>query len=425
MGEAKRRKQLGLMPTVYPFEAELKADASATLLRAPDDQALRQALVRALEETQLSGPSWDSEYRTAYVMTGRQHAILYTAQDVQGIPVPPLRRISGEIVLGKTPDDVEGPALPVPGGVVRLREQRHSFDGQRWETFPSVRDPQKVRRILDEHPAFAIQGESVGQFRVEQWAEGRIDIDPDPPEGALDLLEVVAREWHGDTPEKWAQFHAELVGEGAEPPAIRRTYFELRRPGPLHNPAGGLYTVRGGYEIYPLVDPAYSPDGENWFRYDDPEGEAQDDDLMQAFAEMLNMETVAVTVYADGRVEWDEGEDISDEHAERVRADLRQSTGAGDPAKWAAWSRQMLIETFNGEETEGEMPVPQAVRLDLAKDAIADPDPLSQTFIESEVTFDGETWRDLYDEEMPPELLLAVANMQNSNQTNQAEPESD
>ena len=92
------------------------------------------------------------------------------------------------------------------------------------------------------------------------------------------------------------------------------------------------------------------------------------------------------------------------------------ATGAGDAEKWAEWSRQVMQDTFQTPEDQGaiasgELPVPVAVRLDLAKDALEDPDPLSQTFIESEITFDGETWRDLYDEEMPPELLLAIANM--------------
>ena len=51
-----------------------------------------------------------------------------------------------------------------------------------------------------------------------------------------------------------------------------------------------------------------------------------------------------------------------------------------------------------------ELPVPTAVRLDIPLDALTDPDPLAQTFMESEVTFDGQSWRDLYDEELPEEL---------------------
>jgi hypothetical protein len=45
-----------------------------------------------------------------------------------------------------------------------------------------------------------------------------------------------------------------------------------------------------------------------------------------------------------------------------------------------------------------------AVKLDIPKDALGDPDPLAQTFMESEVTFNGQDWRDLYSEELPEEL---------------------
>lgn len=413
MGEAKRRKQLGLMPTVFPFEAELNSEAQATILRAPEDKALRAALGRALEESQLAGAAWDSEYRTALLFSGRPMGTLYTVQDVQRIPVPPLRRVAGEIVLGKRAEDLDGPALDVPGGAARLKEQRHSFDGKKWESFPAVRDGARVRRILEEHPAFHLEGEVVGQFSLEQWQEGRIDVEPEPPAGVLEVLEGVAREWHGETPEQWAAYHAELVGPEVPAPAMRRSHFEVRRPAPLQNPTRPILTIRGGYEIYPLVGQTYSLDGETWLSYDDPDAGAQEDDFLQAFSEMLNMDTVTVTVYADGQVEWDEDAEIPDEQADRLRENMQESTGAGNPEKWAEWSREMLRDTFNAEPDAqtADIPVPLAVRLEVPLDAIADPDPLSQTFIESEVTFDGQEWRDLYDEEMPPELLLAIAKM--------------
>lgn len=419
MGEAKRRKQLGLMPTIFPFEAELTADAQAKLLRGPEDPKLQTALIQALETSQLAGAAWDSEYRTALVFYGRHYGTLYSAEDVERIPVAPLRRITGEVVLNRTLSDVDGPAISIPGGVVRLREQQHSFDGQKWESFPAVRNTARVRHILNEHPAFSISGEVIGQYSVEHWAEGRIDVDPEPPAGALEVLEEIAREWHGDTPEKWAQYHAALVPDAeaqGSPPAVRRTYFELRRPAPLQNPTRSIMSIRGGYEIYPLVEPLYSLDGETWLNYDDPDAEPEEDDFLQAFADMLNMETVSVVVHADGRVEWEDDAGIPAGQEDRVRAELKAATGAGDAEKWAEWSRQVMQDTFQTPEDQGaivsgELPVPVAVRLDLAKDALEDPDPLSQTFIESEITFDGETWRDLYDEEMPPELLLAIANM--------------
>ncbi|WP_291424713.1 hypothetical protein [Deinococcus sp.] len=414
MGEAKRRKQLGLMPTVYPFEADLTDDGHVTLVRAPDDKALQRTLTEALEKTQLTGDAWASEYRTALVLSGRVPGVLHTAEQVADIPVPPLRRVSGEIVMGKTLTDVEGVAIAFDGGVIRLRQQKHSVDGQKWESFPAIRDVQRLMDLLVTHPAFELQGELLGQFRVEQYAEGRIDVEPDPPEGTLEALEDVAREWHGATPEEWVELHQEMMSDRAddsgEVPLMRRTFFELRQPAPLQNPTRSVFTTRRNVEVYPLVGATYSIDGETWLSYDDPEAEPQEDDLMSAFANILNMETVQVTVKADGSVEWEDGE-IDAEDAGRVRADLQAATGAGTPEQWAAWTRKMLLDTFNADEDEAEadIPVPVAVRLDVPKDAISNPDPLAQTFIESEVTFDGEHWRDLYDEEVPQELLLALA----------------
>ena len=144
-----------------------------------------------------------------------------------------------------------------------------------------------------------------------------------------------------------------------------------------------------------------------------------DDPLMAAEVIGTSAALLALSpyvVHADGRVEWEDDAGIPAGQEDRVRAELKAATGAGDAEKWAEWSRQVMQDTFQTPEDQGaiasgELPVPVAVRLDLAKDALEDPDPLSQTFIESEITFDGETWRDLYDEEMPPELLLAIANM--------------
>lgn len=413
MGEAKRRKQLGLMPTVYPFEAEITEEGKVTLLKAPEESKLARLLQEKLEQTQLSGQGWASEFRTAAIFAGQVARKISTLQDVNTIAVPPLRRITGEIVLGKDFRDIDGIALPIAGGAIRLRQQTHSFDGKKWESFAASR-PERMFQSLQMHPAFNLEGEKIGQYRVEQFAEGRIDIDPEPPAGTLEILEEIGREWHGETPEQWATHHFEQLPESDELPVAKRTYFELRSPAPLQNPLRNIFGVRGEVEVYPLVDGSYSLDGHAWHKYEDPTAEAEEDDFLQAFNEMLNMESVQVTVYADGRVEWTSG-DIPAGREGRVRRDLIAATGAGDPEQWAAWTRQMLLDTFNAE-AEGDIPVPVGVKLDLAKDALEDDAPLSQTFIESEVTFDGQNWRDLYDEEVPQELLLAIANMKPTSQ---------
>lgn len=416
MGEAKRRKQLGLMPTVLPFEAQLHTDGTVSFVRGPDDARQRRLIEDALTLTQAFGAGWEGEYRGVQVLSGGYRGNrLVTAEDVQAIPVPPLRRVTGELVLGKNAADVDGVALEVEGGAVRLRDQRHSLDGERWEAFPTLRDPQRIMRLLEDHPAFKLQGELIGQFTAEGWAQGRIDITPDPPEDLLEALEDVTRLWHGATPEQWADIHRETLDDPqAEVPQARRTTFELRRAAPLQSPLSEVFAIRRDAEFFPTEHQTYTLDGETWHAYDNPGAVAEEGNLMPELAEFFDMNMVPVTVYADGRVEWQE-DDIPAEHAERIREDLRESTGAGNAEAWAEWTTRMFTETFAEEldVPEGtKLPAPVAVRLDLPADALTDDSPLAQTFIESEVTFDGQQWRDLYDEEVPEELSAFAAGQQ-------------
>ncbi|GGK20911.1 hypothetical protein GCM10008955_12950 [Deinococcus malanensis] len=409
MGEAKRRKQLGLMPEVHAFEAHMDADGAVTFTRVPQDAALRDLIEGALKVSQPYGAAWDSEYRTSYVMAGRPDRFLETAEDVQAIPVPPLRRFSGDLVLGKAATEGTGMSFPVEGGSVRLREQRHSFDGQRWDSFPAHTDPRRALEYLLQHPALNLQGELVATFLVEQWAEGRIDVTPEPPDDLLEALEGVAREWHGDTPELWSSTHHDLLeqDEDGPVPVARRLVLDLRRPAPLHSPLSLAFATHGNVEFHPNTEKStYSLDGELWHPYGDPDGEGQEDELHPELAQFFDVETASVTVHADGHVEWEDGA-IPDEHAEHLRTDLRESTGAGNQDSWAAWTSELLRSTFDHELTipeDAALPVPLAVRLDIPLDALSDPDPLAQTFMESEITFDGTQWRDLYDEEIPEEL---------------------
>ncbi|ANE43736.1 hypothetical protein [Deinococcus puniceus] len=418
MGDAKRRKQLGLMPTVHPFEADLDTSGNVTLNRGPQEAALQVLIVDALRETQPTGPLWDSAYRTSYVMAGRPDRLLETADDVQAIPVPPHRRYVGELALGTAlPEDANTYThIPLEGGVLHLRQQTHSADGVRWESFPANTDPRRALEFLMQHPAAGGLGKVVATFRIEQaqgedGQQGRVTIDPEPPEEWLEVLEELASEWHGQTPEEWAALHAEQVDED-EPtaPVLKRSLFELREPALLLSPLGTPFAQVGGLELH--IDPAgsgYSLDGEEWITYD-PDAARLGDSLPPELSQFLDVETVTVTVFADGRVEWQD-DDVPADQADRIRADLMQATGAGHAERWADWTENLLLELFADEypdlnEVE-TLPVPTAVRLDIPVDALTDTDPLAQAFIESELTFDGETWHDLYAEELPAELSAA------------------
>jgi len=426
MGEAKRRKQLGLMPTVHPFEAEIAADGAVTLRRGPDDAALRERITAALRETQPQAEGWLGAYRRAYVLAGQAQEPLRTREDLEAIAVPPLRRLGGELVLGFDSRTLEDDpmrlwreyALLDATTALRVRTRQHSFEGERWQSLPQPADPLASLRELLRHPLAHEQGELVASLRAEHWREGRIDFDPEPPEEVLEELEALVRDWHGGGAEGWEAAHLEAFARAeadpppgeAEAPLARRVTLELRGETPLGSPFALAHL--GGLEVH--LDPdasAYTLDGEVWRLYADPDaepaGEEDASGLGELFSAMLDVDTVPVTVWADGRIEWAEG-DVLGEHADRLRGDLRGATGAGDAGAWADWTRALLAETFAGEAPwlagAEELPPVQGVRLDLPRDSLTDPDDPAQYFIESEVSFDGQTWRDLYAEELPEEL---------------------
>lgn len=427
MGEAKRRKQLGLMPTVHPFEAEVDAVGNVTLTRGPGDAGLRKQIIAALRETQPVGDAWARAYRRAYIMAGQPDRPIRTREDLEAIPVPPRRRLTGELVFNLDPKTLRGNPLRTiqeylpleDGAFLHLRRQETSEDGQRWESLPDIENPFEGLQYLMQHPLAHEKGALVATYDATQWREGRIDFEPDPPEEQLEELERIVRDWHGETPEGWAEAHFEALDlpeeeeDEAQVPTARRVRLELREPVPLGSVFNVAFTSLGEYDVHlPLDHRFYTLDGETWHAYEDPDTalEEGDGELGEFLQEMLDVETVEVTVWSDGRVEWAEG-DIPGDQAERVRADLLRATGAGNPDAWAAFTEEVLRDMFTPDtpalEDVETLPVPQAIRIDIPVDALTDSDPLAQAFIESEVTFDGQTWRDLYGE-LPEELALRL-----------------
>ncbi|EYB66626.1 hypothetical protein DEIPH_ctg079orf0005 [Deinococcus phoenicis] len=427
MGEAKRRKQLGLMPTVHPFEAELDAGGQVTLTHGPADAALREQIVAALRETQPTGDAWPRAYRRAAIMAGLPEKLLRTREDLEAIPVPPLRRLTGELVFNLDPRTLRGDALravrdylPLEGGaVLHLRRQETSQDGGRWESLPEPEHPLSGIQYLMQHPLAREQGALVARYDAEHWREGRIDFEPEPPAEQLEELEGIVRRWHGGTPEEWAERHFETLDlpeeedDDARVPTARRVRLELRESVPLASLVNLAFTTLGEQEVHISLDHRfYTLDGETWHAYGNPDAQLEEGggELGEFLADMLDVETLPVTVWADGRLEWPGG-GVPEEHAERVRADLLRATGAGNPGAWAAFTEGVLRDMFTPDtpalEDLDALPVPQAMRIDIPVDALTDPDPLAQTFIESEVSFDGETWRDLYDD-LPEELVLRL-----------------
>lgn len=410
MGEAKRRKELGLMPTTFPVEVRA-VNGEVTLAGGPDDPAGRERLLDGLRSALPGGTAWERGYRQLHLMMGRGAAPVATPEDFAAIPVPAHQRLTGDLVLNArtVPED----ALPLGEGAhLRVRTSETSHDGERWETLSL---PDGGMEHLLEHPLARERGPLLGTLTAEHWREGRIDLDAEPPEHLLEPLEALIREWDGEG-EEWTERHLELLDGGpdgdAAPQAIR-TRLELRGlpllPSSANQPHAAVGEGEDTLAVY-LSPLAYTLDGEDWLPYDGVEADSSgspSSDLSEMLTQMLDVQTVPVTVWADGRVEWAEGH-VPEEHSERVRGDLRSATGAGDPAAWAEWTRTLLAETFADEAPDlperGDLPAVQGVRLDLPTDSLTDPDDPAQYFIESEVTFDGEQWRDLYAEELPEEL---------------------
>ena len=82
MGEAKRSKQLGLMPTVYTFEGERDRDGTLTEVGMPGGEVQRQQIAATLRQLP-SGPQWDQFYRTDYVSAGLPEERLITREDIE------------------------------------------------------------------------------------------------------------------------------------------------------------------------------------------------------------------------------------------------------------------------------------------------------------------------------------------------------
>ena len=417
MGEAKRRKQLGLMPTVHPFEAVLDTEGNVTLARGPEDAALREQLLSALRETQPTGAAWATEYRREYIMAGLPQKLIETRADLEAIAVPALRRLTGELVFNPDRRALEADSQNLKreyhalegGAYLRVRREEHSSDGARWGALPQASMQERLQYLI-QHPLAGEGGEVQATYQAEHWLEGRIDIEPDPPAEQLDDLENLVRMWHGETAEDWAESHAgalEVSGVEADEsqvPVARRVQIELRELTPFSLPL----SVLSEYGVA-LDSVAYTLDGETWLSYDDPD-ETLDEggsELGELFSQMLDVETVPVTVWADGRVEWEEGS-LPGEHADRIRDELLQATGAGNPEAWATFTGGVLRDMFSDEAPHlaehAALPVPVGMKIDLPADSIQDPEDPAQYFIESEVTFDGEHWRDLYGEDVPEEL---------------------
>lgn len=369
-------------PPPLPFEIVLENDGRITVMQAPEGDDAMNAIANAMIQTQPFGDGWAGEYRTLHVLSGAAAGPVQTLADVQAIAVPHWRRLRGEL----------------RGTQLTLTEREVSDDGQTWRPYPAVEESDLSREAG--HPAFGITGAPLERFNAVQWREGRIDVEPDPPEDVLELLEYVIQTFNG-TGEGWKVRHEQFGGDPGKVPEAKRATFEVRQLAPLYSPSEPPFARQSNLEFWPLLPLEYSADGKKWIAYPissdpdaalpasaaDSKGEEGEDDPFGLLSQLFDMQSVSATVNENGDVTWEDGE-IPEQHAEALRGHIREATGAGDAATWAERTQALLPEGVTG--------TPKAVRVQVMK-ALLDSAPgmMAQSFAPVALTTDGQTWHDL------------------------------
>lgn len=303
MGEAKRRKQLGLMPTVHPFEVRQQG-AELVLISGPKDSALREKIMKGLQDALGERRPWPSVYRREYVMAGMPEKLLRTAADVEAIRVPEHRRLVGELVENYDPNvnandfsstltvineyqALDEAAAKGSRGMWLHYRNEFSFDGKKWESFPRQKDPFEGLQYLMQHPVTNVLGDLVTEYRHEHHRDGTQTFEPEPTAEHRDKLEELMRDWNGATPEKWDEIYyegADLPAEepegGFPVPTAIRTLIQLRQPAPM--PGLGVIAVgsAGDLDIHiPYEERQLTFDGQTWQPYEVGEPDFDDEDL--------------------------------------------------------------------------------------------------------------------------------------------------
>ena len=291
MGEAKRRKQLGLMPQIENHDVILHRDGSVS------DHALPKAVMQRLSTWAETGARWDARYRTSFIGTGLPRELLKTEDELMDIPVPERMRLRLGL-LGGSPAWLERELEHNPDAffqdddgqtrrLLNVRATEYDYNGQ-WAELPDF-EAESTLRYLMQHPAVTAppKGES---YTVTVWRggerAGQVDFDPQPAAEHREAMAQAARELLGDTDEAWMEDHLNLLADapGAEDPAdenadddqgdqgvvpvARRTAL-LLSPVPLVLSPGVQVLARSG-DTDIVFDPqaeAYSQDGDTWTDY--------------------------------------------------------------------------------------------------------------------------------------------------------------
>lgn len=247
-----------------------------------------------------------------------------------------------------------------------------------------------------EMPGVAVHGSATepNTFDALHYREGRIDLEPDAPDDLLEVLEETIHAYHGtgsgSGTDQWEAQHVAAGGNAAQIPEARRVKLRLQdTPEGLRFvpvPATAEYLLGNEWHPYAGGDSAAAP--AEALTLPDPEAGSPFDLLSSLF----DMQSVQAEIYDDGRVEL-QADEIADSAGEIIKFTLRDLLGAGDKDEW----NQKVGELFELPEGQDR---PKAIRAALLRQMIdADPKLAGQAMQPVAVSYDGEVWLDLDEEE--------------------------
>ncbi|WP_424951441.1 hypothetical protein [Deinococcus sp.] len=289
MGEAKRRRQLGLMPTVENREVVMTRDGEVT------GDALPPAVLERLKTWAETGARWDARYRTTFIGTGLPRELLNTEDDLMAIPVPDRMRLKLGLLSGSAQwlereQELSPESFFDDGGQPRqlnVRATEYSYNGQ-WSELPEF-EPDSTLRYLTQHPAVVAppKGEA---YVLTVWhggeRDGQTEVEPTPPAEHEGALIQAAQVFLGESDEEWLDDHLsnlsgfpaglddEAEGEQADAtdeqtaPLARRLTLTLSPVPLVLSPTVQVLSRSGDMDVaYTQGQEAYSDDGETWTEY--------------------------------------------------------------------------------------------------------------------------------------------------------------
>ncbi len=294
MGEAKRRKDLGLMPRETTLRFTVERGQAPQLEGQADDETrelMRRHIAYRLGDTE---GAWDREYRRAYLLDADQE--LETREALNNIATARYVRGSISLVTNK-PDMPSEDALPVlgrEGEWLRFKALEASFDGHTWQ--PRRAHVDGIALMMTGHRALMEEEGDPTEVFFEMTRDGQVTFSGEEAQTLSEAAQAGLREelsyWYGLTPEEWDNEYREYIayfgGEelsdeqlAALPTPQARRGSVLLQPDHIILPPFHLSSfLIPGYQVsVNLDDESITFDGNTWTPL--PGSDQQDDEDVQ------------------------------------------------------------------------------------------------------------------------------------------------